>query len=144
MGSGGWGWGRDEVMMDEKAYRKLKVWQEAMDLVQAVYTLTTLLPDDERFGLSSQMKRASVSVAANIAEGYGRSHRGDYLRHLSIARGSLMELETHLTLVVRLSQCDREAARPVWRSAQRTGKMLTRLIQSLTAPPRPQTPDPRP
>ncbi|MEX0653143.1 MAG: four helix bundle protein [Phycisphaeraceae bacterium] len=117
--------------MAESAYRQLDVWPRGMDLVLAVYEVANELPASERFGLTSQMQRAAVSVPANIAEGYGRDHRGDYLRHLSFARGSLMELETHLTIAVRLGYVDREQAAPVWQLAQRVGQMLTQLIRSL-------------
>jgi four helix bundle protein len=85
-----------------KCYKDLKVWQKAMDLVVESYRLTKLLPKSETFGLASQAQRASVSIPANIAEGHGREHLGDYLRHLSIASGSLMELETHLLIMTRL------------------------------------------
>jgi four helix bundle protein len=118
-------------MDKENAYRKLEVWQRGMDLVVEVYRLTETLPAQEKFGLTSQIQRAAVSIPANIAEGYGRTHRGDYLRHLSIARGSLMELETHLTLCVRLNMLERDSVIPVWQITQETGKKLTALIRSL-------------
>jgi four helix bundle protein len=76
-----------------KSYRDLEVWKRSLLLVSEVYRVTRRLPSDERFGLTSQMRRASVSVTCNIAEGYGRSTRGEYLNHLSIARGSLYEVE---------------------------------------------------
>ena len=76
-----------------KSYRDLDVWQRSLSLVSEVYLVSRRLPSDERFGLTSQMRRASVSVTCNIAEGYGRSTRGEYLNHLSIARGSLFEVE---------------------------------------------------
>ena len=85
-----------------KSYRDLKVWEKAMDLVIESYRVSRLLPKSELFGLIAQTQRAAVSIPANIAEGHGRDHLGDYLRHLSIARGSLMELETHLLIVTRL------------------------------------------
>ncbi len=85
-----------------KSYKELKVWQKAMDLVIESYRVSRLLPKAEMFGLTSQIQRASVSIPANIAEGHGREHLGDYLRHLSIASGSLMELETHFLIVTRL------------------------------------------
>ncbi len=73
-----------------------------MDLVVESYRVSRLLPKAEMFGLISQIQRAAVSVPANIAEGHGREHIGDYLRHLSIASGSLMELETHMLIITRL------------------------------------------
>lgn len=103
-----------------------------MDLAELIYTLTEKMPDSERFGLISQLRRAVVSIPSNIAEGYGRSHRGDYLRHLSIARGSLMEVETQLTLSARLKLLERDTVVPVWELTQRVGQMLTKLIQSLS------------
>lgn len=114
-----------------KTYRDLEVWQRAIDLVEAVYVIARRFPREERFGLTSQIQEAAVSIPSNIAEGYGRSHRGDYLHHLSIARGSLMELETHLTISVRLRHVTREQAMPVWELAQQVGQMLNKLIRSL-------------
>ena len=118
-------------MLDGESYRGLEVWQVAMDLVEEVYRVTARLPESEKYGLTNQLRRAVVSIPANIAEGYGRSHRGDYLRHLSVARGSLMEIETHLMITVRLKQIERDAVIPAWKLSQRVGKMLTKLIQSL-------------
>ena len=117
--------------MDDKAYRKLLAWQKSMDLVDCVYALVKLLPADERFGLCSQLSRAAVSIPSNIAEGYGRHHRGDYIRHLSFARGSLMEVETQLMICAR-NFIDREQVIPAWQLAQETGKLLTALIRSLS------------
>jgi len=114
------------------SYRDLDVWQIGMDLVESTYRLSAQLPDEEKYGLKSQVQRAAVSVPANIAEGYGRLHRGDYIRHLSIARGSLMELETLVTLTVRLGFVRRDEATVLWDQAQSVGKMLRRLIESLT------------
>lgn len=72
-----------------ESYRDLLVWQKGMDLVEACYRVTALLPKEERFGLASQIQRAAVSVPANIAEGFGRRNIGEYVRHLLIANGSL-------------------------------------------------------
>lgn len=113
------------------SYRDLEVWQAAMDLVEEVYRVTVGFPDDEKFGLISQMRRASVSIPSNIAEGYGRRDRGDYLRHLSFANGSLKELETQLIIVGRLKITTREKLSKAWKLAQSTGKMLGRLIAAL-------------
>jgi four helix bundle protein len=82
-----------------KSYRDLRVWGKSTDLVAESYRVSRLLPKTEMFGLISQIQRAAVSVPANIAEGHGREHLGDYLRHLSIASGSLMELETHMLII---------------------------------------------
>ena len=79
-----------------KSYRDLEVWKKAMDLVVESYRITTMLPKSETYGLASQIQRAAASVPANIAEGHGREHLGDYLHRLSIANGSLLELETHI------------------------------------------------
>jgi len=130
-----------------KSYRELEVWRRSMDLVVDVYRLTRAFPGDERYGLTSQVRRAAVSVPANIAEGYERTHRGDYLRHLSIARGSLAEVETHLAIATRLEFVERQQTLETWNSAQEVGRMLRKLIQSLdpksaTPAPSPQTPDP--
>ena len=102
-----------------------------MDLVDSIYTMTQAFPDPERFELISQLRRAAVSIPSNIAEGYGRSHRKECIQHVSIARGSLMELETQVIVAVRQSFIGREQARPTWEIAQEVGRMLTRLIQSL-------------
>ncbi len=117
--------------MGLKTYRELEAWKKAMMLTEEAYRISRSFPEEERFGLTSQLRRAAVSVPANIAEGYGRSHRGDYLHHLSIARGSLAEVETLLTLSVRLNYADREEAVSVWESAQQTGRLLNGLIASL-------------
>ena len=132
--------------MGLKTYRDLEVWQRAMDLVVELYRLTRTFPSEEKFGLTSQSRRAAVSIPANIAEGYGRTHRGDYLRHLSMARGSLTELETHLTLAVRLEFITRDQAMDTWDLCQRVGKMLNKLIGSLEqrSTPGPHTPNPEP
>src|SRR5579862_9862079 len=101
-----------------KTYRDLDLWKKCIDLVEKVYRLTRNFPADERFGLSSQVQRAAVSIPANIAEGYGRTHRGDYLHHLSISAGSLMEVETHLVIAVRLKFVTREQVMETWKLTQ--------------------------
>lgn len=115
----------------QESYRSLEVWQVAVELVEAVYRLTAGMPGNEQFGLTSQIRRAAVSVPADIAEGYGRIGRRDYIRHLGIARGSLMELETHIVVATRMQMREREQSRAVWDLTQRVGQMLSRLIASL-------------
>ncbi|MBI3406207.1 MAG: four helix bundle protein [Acidobacteria bacterium] len=114
-----------------RSYRDLLAWQKGMDLVAATYQLTKLLPSTEKYGLSSQMQRAAVSIPSNIAEGHGRRHRGDYVRSLSIANGSLKELETQMLLCIRLGFLQSKDVRSTWRLANETGRLLARLIQSL-------------
>ena len=114
-----------------KSYRDLVVWQRSMDLVTMCYRLARRLPDTERYGLVSQMQRSSVSVPANIAEGYGRRQLGDYLQHLSIANGSLKEVETHLVIAVRLSYLTDTEIAPALKLADETGRMLNSLMSRL-------------
>src|SRR5918999_1795241 len=95
-----------------KGFRELRVWQAAMDLVDEIYRATESFPKHELFGLAGQMQRAAVSVVANIAEGHGRSHLGEYLHHLSIARGSLCELDALIEVAGRrsyLKDADRQS-----------------------------------
>ncbi|PYV83008.1 MAG: diversity-generating retroelement protein bAvd family protein [Acidobacteria bacterium] len=117
--------------MTVRSYRDLKVWQKAMDLVVASYALTKRLPHTELYGLVSQIQRAAVSIPANIAEGHGREHLGDYLHHLSMANGSLMELETHLLVAVRLNYLNNEELDEMSGQTQEVGRMLAGLIRSL-------------
>jgi four helix bundle protein len=117
--------------MQIKSYRDLVVWQKAMDLVVECYRYVETLPRSETYGLISQVQRAAVSVPANIAEGHGRDHLGDYLRHLSVANGSLMELETHLLLIGRLGYRPSETAEPLLIKCAEVGKMLNGLTKSL-------------
>ncbi|MFI4862106.1 MAG: four helix bundle protein [Phycisphaerales bacterium JB063] len=117
--------------MDSKGYRSLLVWQRGMEMVEAVYRLTDKMSDSERYGLISQMQRSAVSVPSNIAEGYARTHTGDYLKHLSYARGSLAELETQIIAAVRVDRIQREHAVPSWELCQEVGKMLTGLIKKV-------------
>ncbi len=119
--------------MDNRSYRQLDAWQKAMDTHDAAYLLSKDFPADERYGLTSQLRRSSLSVPSNIAEGYGRHHRKAYLQHLYIARGSLMESETQLIAAVRNGLCTREAAKTAWEQMQHTGKLLHRLIASLSS-----------
>jgi four helix bundle protein len=120
-----------EIEMKVESYRDLKVWKGAMDLVVESYRIAKQLPVTESYGLISQIQRAAVSVPANIAEGYGRCHLGEYLHHLSIAYGSLMELETHLLLTVRLSYLATAEVEAVLSLAAEVGRMLNGLQRSL-------------
>ncbi|MBX9614480.1 MAG: four helix bundle protein [Caulobacteraceae bacterium] len=122
-------------MAEINSYRDLKVWQRAMDIAVLVYELTRSFPRDEQYGLTSQVRRSIVSVAANIAEGYGRSTKPAYLSFLRISQGSLKETETHLILASRLSICDEEVVTGILSQTDELGRMLRGLIVSLEARP---------
>jgi four helix bundle protein len=113
------------------SYKDLVVWQKSMDLVEAIYRLTENLPMQEQWGLSSQMRRAAISVPSNIAEGYGRHATGEYHHHLSIARGSLLELETQALVCHRLNFCATEEIDSLLSSIQELIKMLSVLISKI-------------
>ena len=97
-----------EKALTISGFRDLRVWQGGMDLVEQVYRLTQEFPEHERYGLVSQMQRAAVSVPSNIAEGHTRDSSKEYLRHLSIARASLAELQTQLEIAQCLRYCSSE------------------------------------
>ena len=119
--------------MASKNYRDLIAWQKAMDLVVAVYDATQRFPSDERFGLTGQLRRAVVSVPSNIAEGQGRASTLEFLRFLSIARGSLCEAETQILIAVRLSFLSSEEGDALLRTTDEVGRVLRRLSKSLEA-----------
>ena len=117
-----------------ESYRDLLVWQRGMDITTAVYRLTRGYPRDELFGLTSQTRRAAVSIPANIGEGHGRGTRQSYAAFLRIARGSLKELETHLMIAERIGIANRNDVAPLLTQADETGRMLGQLIRTLAAP----------
>ena len=112
-------------------YSELLVWRKAVDLVTTVYGLTKTFPADERFGLTAQIQRAAVSIPANIAEGHGRKFTKAYLNHVSIANGSLMELETLLHIAARLDYLEDEHLVEALKRTNEIGKMLSGLTRSL-------------
>lgn len=117
--------------MPVKSYRDWEVWQKATDLVIESYRLANRLPKSELYGLTSQIQKAAVSIPANIAEGHGRDHLGDYLHHLSIANGSLMELETHLLIAGKLCYLTEGDLEPVLSRTAEVGRMLAGLAKAL-------------
>lgn len=111
------------------SYRDLKVWQMGMEIAELCSRLTRNFPKEELFGMTSQVRRASVSMPANIAEGYGRQLRGEYLHFLRIAQGSLKELETHLLLSVRVELAVKEEIDPILALCDEEGRMLLGLMK---------------
>ncbi|MCL6649685.1 MAG: four helix bundle protein [Chloroflexi bacterium] len=119
--------------MSIQSFRDLEVWQKAMELAEEVYRLTKDFPQEELFGLTSQMRQAATSVPANIAEGWARRGTREFLQFLNIASGSLRELETYLHLAPRIKLTTQEQVEPLLDLAQTLGKQLIALQRSLQA-----------
>lgn len=116
-----------------RSHKDLVVWQKGIDLVQAVYRLTAELPQEERFGLSSQLRRAAVSIPSNIAEGRSRTSRKDFIQFLHIALGSASEVETQLEIVRRLRYGRNVDYNETARLLDEVSRMLVAMIASLKA-----------
>ncbi|MFV1884676.1 MAG: four helix bundle protein [Balneola sp.] len=114
-----------------KTYRELLIWQKAMELVTEVYFVTNTFPDSERFGLTSQLRRSSVSVPANIAEGFGRNSSGDFKRFLNIAMGSLFELQTEFEIAKNLGFISEELFSTFYESSREVERMMSSFIPKL-------------
>ena len=127
----------DKAMTGFNTFKRLIAWQKGMDLVQAVYKLSGELPAGERYVLSQQMRRAAISVPCNIAEGFGRCTRADFVRFLDIASGSLNELETQLLVCVRVGHMDEQrigGTMDLTLEVQRVVKGLIRSLQETSKP----------
>jgi four helix bundle protein len=116
--------------MASRNYRDLVAWQRAMDLVEVVYVATRKFPKEEQYGLTIQMKRASVSVPSNIAEGQGRGNGKEFARFLKIAYGSLREIETQAEIAFRLGFADRSTVSRILSLAGDVGRLINGLIKS--------------
>jgi len=116
-----------------KSHRDLIVWQKAMDLVESVYAATGSFPREEIYALTSQIRRAAVSIPANIAEGQGRRLTKEYLYFLANARGSLLELDTHLEIALRLQYLDKGSYLDLKTKLDEVGRMLNGLMRSVDA-----------
>lgn len=117
-----------------QSYRELIVWQKSMQLVKLVYVLTEQFPKEEQFGLTSQLRRASVSVPSNIAEGYVRRARKDYARFIAIARGSAAEVETQFEIAKMLGYSDEVLIEEALALVDEVMRMLTALHGKLASP----------
>jgi four helix bundle protein len=117
--------------MKVRNYQELIVWQKAMDLVEAVYATSKNFPREEIYGLTTQLRRAAVSIPSKIAEGQGRRTTADFLRHLSIAYGSLREVETQTLIAARLQYLSKGKCQDVLVMAGEVGRLLNGLMSSL-------------
>ena len=122
--------------MKSSDYRQLKVWQKAMDLTTEIYKLVRLLPKEETYALSDQMRRAAVSIPSNIAEGQGRNSDKEFVNFLSVARGSLWELETQIEICERLGYIDNAIKSNIFLTTTEVSKMLNALSNSLSLTPK--------
>ncbi len=112
-------------------FEKLEVWHKAIDLADRIYEVTRQFPPDERFGLTSQMRRASVSISSNIAEGSGRSTNKEFVRFIEIAYGSVLEVVSQLEIASRLSFTEDEMRKDLYQRAEELARMLSGLKASL-------------
>ena len=117
--------------MEIRNYKDLVVWQKAMGLVTEIYLQTRCFPKDEIYGLTSQIKRAVVSIPSNIAEGHGRDSTKEYIHFLSIAYGSLMEVETQLQIAANLKFLEQSEANKMFYNTAEIGRMINGLSRSL-------------
>jgi len=123
--------GGSELLLSVQSYRDLKVWQIAVELALESYRRTSRFPADERYGLASQIRRAATAVAANIAEGHGRAYRREYAYQLSVARGSVMEVEVHFLIAERLNYVASAELELLREHCDAVSRMLTNLQRSL-------------
>ena len=132
--------------MQVKSYQDLIVWQKAISLVTEIYTLTAQFPGHEIYGLSSQLRRASVSIPSNIAEGHGRATRGEFIQFLGHARGSLCEVQTQIFIAHKLGYITGKQEQAVIALTDELGRILNGLITSIVRkklkPPVSLTPSP--
>ena len=119
--------------MAVRGFKDLIVWQKSVELIEDVYRLTQKFPKSETYGLSSQIQRASVSVAANIAEGNGRDSTKEYIHHFSFSLGSVAEVETFLVVSARLGYAESDSVAKLESKCDEIGKMLRSLQKALRA-----------
>jgi len=114
-----------------ESYRDLKVWQRAIEMSLAIYRVTAGFPKEELFGLTTQIRRAGVSVASNIAEGYGRNSRGEYKQFIGMARGSNLEVQTQLFIATELGYGNPALLKEADNLSNEVSKMLNSLLDKL-------------
>jgi four helix bundle protein len=121
-----------EKMVSGKNYQDLIAWQKAMDLVEMIYEVTKGLPKEELYGLTAQLRRAAVSIPSNIAEGQGRTSGKEFQNFLSIAHGSVREVETQILITQRLGYLKDAQVQTVLKLAGETGRLIKGLLNSLS------------
>ena len=114
-----------------QSFKDLVVWQRSVELTVEVYKLTSKFPESERFGLTNQMRRATVSIASNIAEGYGRATKGEYIQFLGHTRGSCSELETQIVIAKKIGFGLPENLDPAESLCNDVGRLLGALMKSI-------------
>ncbi|MBU3822415.1 four helix bundle protein [Flavobacteriaceae bacterium XHP0103] len=120
-------------MENSKTFRKLLVWQKSMVLVTDIYKEVKIFPQDEQYALTSQIKRSATSIPSNIAEGYGRDGKKDYLRFLNIALSSLFELQTQIEIAYNLQFLKEDNFNKLYESTREIERMLTSFIKKIKA-----------
>jgi len=117
--------------MKIKNYKELNIWQKSIDLVQEMYKITKYFPRDELYGLSSQIRRAAVSILSNIAEGFNRFHNREFRQFLYISFGSCAEVETQKIITHRLEYIDQKSVSEILEKIKEIGKMINSLIKKI-------------
>ena len=129
-----------EGVLGRQGYRELVAWQKGMELVTAVYQATSAWPREEQFGLTTQVRRAAVAIPSNLAEGHGRTGSREFAHHVSIAFGSLCELETQLLIADQLGYATSEATADLTALVAHIRRLLLGLLRSLKSTPTPREP----
>ncbi len=119
--------------MSHHNYKELKVWQKGMDLAELVYKITAAFPEEEKYGLTSQLRRCAVSIPSNISEGAGRGSNKEFKRFLEIALGSSNELDTQLILALKLNFITQNTSGESFKMIAEIGNMLIALIKKFDA-----------
>jgi len=119
-----------------KSYKDLEIWKKGIILSMEIYSVTSSFPHNEQYGLTSQIRRASTSIPANIAEGYGRESGKNYIQFLKISRGSLYELDTFLTIAFGLKYLTKEQRTNLNDKTEELSKMINSLIKKLDQSPK--------
>lgn len=112
-------------------YKNMEIWKKSIDLVEEVYSITKYLPKEEKYAITDQMKRAAISIPSNFAEGQGRNTTKDYLQFLSIARGSVYELDTQLEICLRLKYFTKEQIHNTCTLCNEINRMINSIITKL-------------